>query len=105
MVKLPGQIIGGLVAGITQAAADKKTVAEKEKEIIDAQNSLAEARREAIQLQSGTANQTGASLYLSQTLTVYPFSNALENAVRAQAALAEERRKGARGAAKGKGHS
>ena len=93
IVKIPGQILGGLVAGFTQSFDDRTKLATEEKELIDAQDKLVKAQNEQLSFQNSADSAARANTYLTETLTVYPFSNALEAAVRHQIELDEARRK------------
>lgn len=90
LIKIPGQILGGLVTGFTQAVDDEKALSNKEIEQIQIQQKLEAARVDSVKLQNSPELQSG-SLYLSKTLTVYPFSNALQSAISANIAAAEAR--------------
>lgn len=92
LVQIPGAILNGIVAGVTQGLGDQKTVADKSAELAKSQEDLAkakESRNKAVEslgssslnLQSGTTGEGGEATYSQLTLTVYPFSEALARAV------------------------
>lgn len=97
IVKVPGAVVGGLIAGATQVLEDDAVVSEKEAELVESQQSLieAEANRDRVALQNATgSNTTKNNAYAREALTIYPYSNALANAVDARikaAAKAAER--------------
>ena len=111
LVKIPGAILSGLVAGVTQNLTDQKSIIDKRKEVATSEEELAKAvktRNEAvaaanvgetsISLQSATLDVSGsgkadaaASSYSVSTLTIYPFSETLTQAISQQMEAAKTR--------------
>ncbi|MCF8531661.1 MAG: hypothetical protein K9G48_01545 [Reyranella sp.] len=75
IVKIPGTILSGLVAGVTQGLTDQKSIADQLKALADAEAALAEAekkRRDAVD----KGRDSGAAAFAASTLVVYPFGSA-----------------------------
>ena len=89
LIKIPGAIIGGFVAGIVQGIGDQQSIIDKRKELADSEVALAEAEKRRLEvtkvkLQNATAEGGGKipNAYAAATLTVYPYSSALAEAIR-----------------------
>jgi hypothetical protein len=96
VVKIPGAILNGIVAGVTQGLTDEKSIIDKRKDLAESETELAnatKARNEAVEsvgttksnLQNAAVNP-GANLaaranYAAVSLTVYPFSESLARAI------------------------
>jgi len=92
VAKLPGAALNGLVAGITQGLTERKSIIDKRKDLAASEQSYAEAvesRKKttvsqgttSLDLQNATAEGATAADYAATTLTVYPFSETLTNAL------------------------
>lgn len=103
LIKIPGAILSGLVAGVTENLTAEKSIIDKRKELATSEEALAGAikkRNEAvaagnvgetsISLQSTTGEQP-ASSYAASTLTIYPFSETLTQAISEQIEAAKTR--------------
>lgn len=60
LVKIPGQIIGGLVAGVTQQLTDEKSIVDKQKALADSQKALADSQKALIEAQKAAQDAQGA---------------------------------------------
>jgi hypothetical protein len=96
VVKIPGAILNGIVAGVTQGLTDEKSIIDKRKDLAESETALAnatKARNEAVEtmgttksnLQSAAvnpgANAAARADYSAVSLTVYPFSESLARAI------------------------
>lgn len=82
LVQVPGKILAGVITGFTQGITDETTRLQEQEKLIAAQDSFNEKREASLQLQNEAAQPgTSGFAYLSQTMTVYPFSNSLNQAV------------------------
>ena len=82
IVQVPGKILAGVISGFTQGITDQTKRAEEQEKLLEAENSLAEKQRASLELQNTAATPgTSGFAYLSQTTTIYPFSNSLAEAV------------------------
>jgi hypothetical protein len=93
VVKIPGAILNGIVAGLTQGLTDEKSIIDARKDVATSEEALAKAeksRNEAVAsrgttstaLHSSTAGGVaGDTDYAAATLTIYPFSDALSRAI------------------------
>ncbi|WP_420347607.1 hypothetical protein [Pelagibius sp.] len=93
IVKIPGSILNGIVAGITQGLTDEKSIIDKRKDVAESETALAnatKARNEATEslglsksnLQNAPASAAARADYTSVSLTVYPFSETLARAIK-----------------------
>jgi hypothetical protein len=88
LVKIPGALIGGVIAGMTQGLGDAKTMVDKRKDLADSETALAEAEKkkvEATKLKLQSGNASGAkptNAYMANALTVYPYSATLVDQIR-----------------------
>ncbi|MEM9436207.1 MAG: hypothetical protein AAGA15_04135 [Pseudomonadota bacterium] len=93
VVKVPGQIIGGIIEGFTETFEARQTLAQKEQAALEAEANLAQSQQTSLELNSASAAVAAAGAdYQRRTLTIYPFSNALQRSVQAQIAETEARR-------------
>lgn len=92
LVKLPGAIINGLVSGLTQGLTDNKSILDKRTELAQSEEALAKAKAErnktisnvgeaTVPLQNAAGTAPPVS-YSAATLTIYPFSETLTQAIR-----------------------
>lgn len=81
IVKLPGTAMGGIIAGATEQIVGLTNVTTKKKELIDSEIELIRSKNNlsSIQLQSAPSRNQG---YIATTLTIYPYSDSLSNAIR-----------------------
>lgn len=108
LVKIPGAIVGGLVAGITENLTAEKSIIDKRKDLAASEEALAQAittRNQAVaaanvgeasvNLQNSTGEQP-ASSYAAATLTIYPFSETLTQAISQQIEAAKTKAEAAK---------
>lgn len=82
LVKIPGAVIGGLAAGLTEQLDFDKSVADKQKALAESEDALAKVldkRVGTLKLQNAEMGTTGA--YTAAALTVYPLSVPLTDAI------------------------
>ena len=94
LVKLPGAILSGAVAGITQGLSDRKSISEKTKEVADAQKAASEAtdrRRQSLTGQNADGAPT-LNGYSASTLTVFPFISNMAARLRGTASIPSDNR-------------
>ena len=96
LVKLPGAILSGLVAGVTQGLTDEKSIIDKRKGVAESEEALTKAianrnttalasrntqatdvGETGVNLQSATVGEAQQNSYAAVTLTVYPHSETL----------------------------
>jgi len=102
LVKLPGAILSGLVAGVTQGLTDEKSIVDKRRDVAESEEALTKAianrntaatevGESGIDLENTAATEVGESgidlentaggakrgIYTAVTLTVYPHSETL----------------------------
>ena len=96
LVKLPGAILSGLVAGVTKGLTDEKSIIDKRKDVAESEEALTkaianrntaavasrnteatEAGEAGIKLQNDSAGGAKPESYAAVTLTVYPHSETL----------------------------
>jgi hypothetical protein len=86
LVKLPGAVVGGLVAGITEQFTAKKTVVDAQKGLAESETALAKAKKErlaTLELENATPG-VPFGIYQAQTLTFYLHSETLASAIQQQ---------------------
>jgi len=96
LIKIPGAILSGLVAGVTENLTAEKSIVDKRKDLATSEEALAQAIKKrndavaaanvgetSVNLQNSTGEQP-ASSYAASTLTIYPFSETLTQAISQQ---------------------
>ncbi len=93
LAKIPGQIIAGLIKGLTDQLGAEKDIVDARKTLVESETNLVRAQsefnEESLKLQSGSSNDAPAiAAYRSDTLTVHvisaPFTRALEERARSR---------------------
>lgn len=86
LVKIPGTILDGLVAGAVQSLTDSKSVLDAQKAEADSAKAAKDAKAAAtaaVKLESDAAGGAAAA-YVAQTLTFYTYPATLTTAIRAR---------------------
>ena len=100
LVKLPGAVLSGLVAGVSQGLTDEKSKIDKRKDVADSEealskaianrntaalasrNSLAtETTESGVKLENIAAGEAKPESYAAATLTVYPYIEDLARSI------------------------
>lgn len=94
LVKIPGAILSGLVAGVTENLTAQKSIIDKRKDLAASEEGFAEAiktRNDAVAANVGetsvklqTTGDGATTSYSAATLTIYPFSETLTQAISQQ---------------------
>lgn len=81
IAKLPGAALGGIIAGATEQIDGLTSVTTKKKELVDSKIALTESKSKltSLELQNAPSRNQG---YIATTLTIYPYSDSLSNAIR-----------------------